>query len=62
MKRRELLRCLKGHGWYFLREGGRHEIWTNGDAQEPIPRHNEINENLARKILRTARCNPKKEG
>jgi hypothetical protein len=34
-------------GYYFTA--------PNGDRQEPIPRHNEINEKLARSILRKAK-------
>ena len=45
---------LKELGWRLLRHGGNHDIWTNGECQEPIPRHNDINEKLARSILRKA--------
>lgn len=55
MKRRELERALQRLGWRFLRHGARHDVWTDGERQEPIPRHTEINENLARAILRRAR-------
>jgi mRNA interferase HicA len=55
MKRKKLEDNLKKLGWWFLRHGGNHDIWTNGDRQEPIPRHNEINEKLAHSILRKAR-------
>ena len=54
MKRRELESRLVDLGWFFLRHGGNHDLWTNGEALEYIPRHVEINENLARKILRKA--------
>ncbi len=52
MKRKELEKALIKRGWWFLRHGGRHDIWTDGNRQEPIPRHTEINEKLARSILR----------
>ena len=45
---------LKELGWRLLRHGRNHDIWTNGERQEPIPRHNDINEKLARSILRKA--------
>jgi mRNA interferase HicA len=35
----------------FLRHGKRHDIWTDGEPEEAIPRHNEINEKLAKAIL-----------
>ena len=54
MKKRELEKKLKELGWWKLREGRGHEIWTNGCEHEPLPRQREIVEVLARKILRTA--------
>lgn len=54
MKKRELERRLKALGWWLERRGGRHDVWTDGDFQEVVARHNEINERVARKILRTA--------
>lgn len=62
MKYRDLVREMQKCGWYLLRQGGRHEIWTNGDIEEPVPRHREINEVLARKILKKAESNPKRGG
>jgi predicted RNA binding protein YcfA (HicA-like mRNA interferase family) len=51
VKRRELERKLIQAGWYLLRHGGNHDIWTDGNREEPVPRHAEINDYLARKIL-----------
>jgi mRNA interferase HicA len=61
MKRRELERSLKDMGWHFLKHGGKHDRWTNGKETEEVPRHNEINEFLARKILKTAQRYPGKK-
>jgi mRNA interferase HicA len=47
-----LERTLRQLGWYFLRHGGKHDVWTNGAREEAIPRHTEINEKLAQAILR----------
>jgi predicted RNA binding protein YcfA (HicA-like mRNA interferase family) len=55
MNRRELQKELKRRGWWHLRSGGRHDIWTDGDGQEAIPRHAEINDKLARNILQRVR-------
>lgn len=52
MKKRDLEKMLKKNGWYFLRSGGDHDIYTNGQETEPIPRHKEINENLAKSIIK----------
>ncbi|MGB3562291.1 MAG: type II toxin-antitoxin system HicA family toxin [Thermoanaerobaculia bacterium] len=55
MKRRELERALRKLGWSFLRHGGKHDVWTDGERQEAIPRHAEISERLAREILKRAK-------
>ncbi|MBP1562417.1 MAG: type II toxin-antitoxin system HicA family toxin [Oscillospiraceae bacterium] len=52
MKRKDLIKKLIQNGWYFKRDGGNHEIWTDGKNTEPIPRHKEINEQLAKYIIR----------
>ncbi len=54
VKRRELERELSECGWGLLRSGGRHDLWTDGEREEAVPRHREINERLARAILRRA--------
>jgi mRNA interferase HicA len=54
VKRRDLERRLADCGWHFLRRGGSHDVWTNGTQEEAIPRHREINERLARAILKRA--------
>ena len=41
--------------WYFLRHGNKHDVWTDGERQEAIPRHREINEILAKAIIRRAK-------
>ena len=52
MKRKDLEKKLKKAGWYIIRNGGNHDIWTNGKEMESIPRHNEIKENLAKAIIK----------
>jgi len=54
MKKRELDKRPKECGWYFFRQGGRHELWTNGEHVVAVPRHKEIDENMARIILKEA--------
>ena len=58
MKKRELEYILKHCGWWFLRSGGNHDIWTNGEKIEPVPRHAEINELTAKSIIKKARKYP----
>jgi mRNA interferase HicA len=57
MKKRDLENKLKDLGWWFLRHGGNHDTWTNGRDIEQIPRHREVNEHLAKKIIKTAQKN-----
>ena len=52
MKRSDIIKKLTKNGWYFKREGSNHTIYTNGTKDEPIGRHNEIPEPLAKAILR----------
>ena len=42
-------------GWKFDRHGRRHDIWTNGEYEIAVPRHNEINEYTAKAILKEAK-------
>ena len=55
MKRRELERQLRSLGWKFVRHGGKHDVWSDGAREEPVPRHAEINEKLATAILSRTR-------
>jgi mRNA interferase HicA len=61
MKKRLLEQQLNRYGWRLKREGGNHEIWTNSEDVEPVPRHREIQEHLERKIILVAKNNPPKK-
>lgn len=52
MKRRDLVKRLENAGFVFYRHGGNHDIYIKDGLTEKIPRHKEINEQLARAILR----------
>jgi len=54
MKRRDLIKRIEGFGCQLLRYGGKHDIYHNPKtgATQPVPRHKEVNEILARKIIR----------
>jgi mRNA interferase HicA len=54
MKRRELEQQMKILGWKLIRHGSRHDIWTDGEREIAVPRHNEINEYTAKAILKDA--------
>lgn len=52
MKRKDLEKLLKRNGWYLIRNGANHDVYTNGNEIEAIPRHREINEILAKSIIK----------
>jgi mRNA interferase HicA len=56
VKKTELERRLRGWGWWLDRQGRRHEVWTNGEMTEAVPRHKEIDEGTARSIIRKAQA------
>jgi hypothetical protein len=54
MKRRDLLRTLADIGCVLVRHGAKHDWYMNPLTRmsQPVPRHNEINEYLAKSIIR----------
>ena len=52
MKRSDLIRQLEADGFVFERHGGSHDIYGKGSKKETILRHREIDERLAKAILR----------
>ena len=54
MKRVDLIKALEGPGCVLERHGAKHDWYRNpttGVAQ-PVPRHREIKDQLARRIIR----------
>ena len=52
MKQRDLVNSLEKAGFAFDRHGGNHDIYRRGKDIEKAPRHKEINEILAKAILK----------
>lgn len=54
MKRNDLIKRIEGFGCVLIRHGGNHDWYTNPatGVSLPIPRHREINEHLARRIIK----------
>ncbi len=52
MKRRDLIKKLEEAGFIFERHGSNHDIYKRGNEREEVPRHKEINEKLAKAIIR----------
>lgn len=52
MKQRDLVKKLESAGFEFKRHGGSHDVYVRGSDEEQVPRHKEIDERLARAIIR----------
>ncbi|MFH0924687.1 MAG: type II toxin-antitoxin system HicA family toxin [bacterium] len=54
MKRIDLLKQIEKMGCVLIRNGGRHDWYQNSVTKicQPIPRHREIKENLAKHIIK----------
>ena len=54
MKRRDLISYLASQSCYMLREGAKHSVYYNPTLglTSTVPRHNEVDDFLARKICR----------
>lgn len=54
MKRADLIRKLEEAGCEFVRHDGKHDWYRNPKTglSQPVPRHREINESLAKHILK----------
>ena len=52
MKQKDLIKKLKAGGFVFDRHGGNHDIYIKGNKFESVLRHKEVDERLAKEILR----------
>lgn len=54
MKRKDLIREIEKLGCLLIRHGGNHDWYQNPKTKmsQPVPRHNEIHEYLAKHILK----------
>ena len=52
MKQRDLIKKLEDAGFQFKEHGGNHDTYKRGSDTEQVPRHKEINEITAKKILK----------
>ncbi len=59
MKRGELIRQLADAGCVLHRHGSRHDIYLNpaNGKKQPVPRHNEVDDTLARHIKKNLGLN-----
>ena len=61
MKQRDLIEKITEDGAVLVRHGGNHDWYRNPitGVSQPVPRHREINELLAKSIIRKLRGNSK---
>ncbi len=54
MKRKDLIRKITAAGCQLVRHDSRHDVYKNlkTGKKQPIPRHDEIDEGLAKHILK----------
>jgi len=54
VKRRDLIKRLEEMGCVFIRHGGKHDWYQNPitKVSQPVPRHREIKEQLAKHIIK----------
>ncbi|OGO35768.1 MAG: addiction module toxin, HicA family [Chloroflexi bacterium RBG_16_57_8] len=54
MKRSDLIRRIQQMGCVFIRHGGNHDWYQNPNTKiaQPVSRHNEIKDSLAKHILK----------
>ncbi len=58
VKRRDLIEYLENNGFYLLREGGNHSIYTNQQKTLPVKRHRTIDRITANEICKQAGLKP----
>ncbi len=58
VKRRDLIRHLEKHGFWLLREGAKHSIYTNGKKAIPVKRHRTMDRITANELCKQAGIPP----
>lgn len=52
MKQKDLIKKLESAGFIFEQHGSNHDIYSRGTEKEEVPRHKEIDERLAKAIIK----------
>ncbi|MGV8125528.1 MAG: type II toxin-antitoxin system HicA family toxin [Candidatus Xenobiia bacterium LiM19] len=58
VKRRDLIKYLEENGFYLLREGGKHSVYTNGIETVPVKRHTDLDRITANELCKQAGLKP----
>ena len=63
MKRTDLIKAIQKFGCVLVRHGGKHDWYQNlaTRVSQPVPRHREIKEGLARHIIKMLGNPPAKD-
>ena len=59
VKRKDLIRYFEENGFYLLREGGKHSIYTNNEKTVPVKRHRTIDRITVNELCKQAGVKPK---
>ena len=59
VKCRDLIKYLEENGFYLLREGKKHSIYTNDERTIPVKRHRTIDRITANELCKQAGLKPK---
>ncbi|MBI4906664.1 MAG: type II toxin-antitoxin system HicA family toxin [Acidobacteria bacterium] len=57
--RRDLIKHFEANGYYLLREGAKHSIYTNNTKTIPVKRHRTIDRITANQLCKQAGLLPK---
>lgn len=58
VKRRDIIKYLMDNGFYLLREGRNHSIYTNGIKTIPVKRHKTFDRITANELCKQAGLDP----
>jgi len=59
VKRRDLIQYMEEQGFYILREGSNHTIYTNNLKTVPVKRHRVLDRIVANELCKQAGLKPK---
>ena len=59
IKRRDLIQYLEANGFYLLREGANHSIYTNDSKTIPVKRHRALDRITANELCKQAGLAPR---
>jgi predicted RNA binding protein YcfA (HicA-like mRNA interferase family) len=59
VKRRDLISYFEENGFYLLREGKKHSIYTNNEKSIPIKRHRTFDRITANELCKQAGLQPR---